>query len=388
VNDSGIVSINQENNMENWELVYLSVFRCFSAEDSNVKEIEEMVCLTEFSEEHDELMEFLGGLISQSIKKKESLSPNASCRCFQFADSDKGQSDARICDELLNAVSKGVFQSHASLLANQYLKTPKSRDGILFVINANVSTKKARMPFVLVLKTDHQSGSIMDPTGELQQRNDVILPELKKSLVYPHFDGMNPDLNKVKIFQKSSSDYFQQLLALSELPDAHQIAEEALWEELSEKHPGAYDRYFQNQDEDRKKKRDIFGEARLVEETDLLDPDEITHVSMKTQMKNMDKNASPIRLRVQVDDGIRFDGRMDQLNKTYFFARNGLEKVLVVRGNTFSTKSHFQTVEFMQLQTLDEVLKKMGAEPLSSGMSQSPEMEILPPSSDWDDMDE
>jgi hypothetical protein len=369
--------------MEKWDLVYLSIFHCFTNE-SGTKDMVELAGLSSIGPDEESMADFLGDLIRACLGKKASLSPSASCRAYQFADSSKGQDDKTICDQLLNAVSHNVFRSHAEIIAAKYIKTPKVRDGILFVLNANVTTKKQTFPSMFVFKTDYIPAGIMDNDGHFEQRKDILLPELKKSIVYPHFDGSNFQFEQIRLFQKSSADYFQSIFDVENLPDANEIADKALKEELDEKDPGKYDRYFELDEQERRKKRDVFGEARLIQNDDLMTTDEVAHLTMKTQMKNMDKNSKPIRLRLMIDDGLRFEGQVDQLNKTFFFARNGLEKVLIVRGNSFHTKSHFQSVEFMKLDSVEDVMHRMGSEPIPAPEAAS-ELEIYVANQQQDD---
>jgi hypothetical protein len=354
--------------MLDWELAYLSVYRCASLENSEGRSVTEIFSCESSSSIGEPFYRFLTALLSKTLSKKPSLTPGAPCRVFRFQSVSSGEQDSKICDELLHAVSLSGFRSQSALLAHKYIRTPKSRDGVLFVVNANVQAKKVRMPALFVLKTDYEGAGFIDGEGSFEERGDVILPELKKSLLYPYFDGANFQFDKVRIFQKNRSDYFEKIVAVEALPDSSQIAEEALRKELEEINPGvSYDRYFATPKEERPKKRDMFGDTRFIEEKDLLNSDEASLLSLKTQTAVVDKDAGPVRLKVQIDDDIRFEGRIDQLNRNYFFARNGLEKMLIIRGDSFHTKSHFQSVEFMRLEDFQQVLEKIQTRERSAG---------------------
>ena len=152
------------------------------------------------------------------------------------------------------------------------------------------------------------------------------------------------------------------MFKLVTLPDSEEIADEALKEQLEQQSPGTYSKYFNIPREDRNVKREVFGQARTIQQSDLLDSDMVSHLSKKTQMKVVDQNVRPVKLRLNIDDGIRFEGRVDQINQSFFFAEHALEKYLIIRGSKFETRSHFQSVEFMKLEQLDEIMTRMAAD--------------------------
>ncbi len=342
-----------------WKLVYLSIYKSFQPQGSR-REVSEIATLGENDNEFESLMEFLGSLIRQAKNKKASLNPGGGCRAYAFEKSQSGTEDQGICDQMLNAVSKNVFRDYADIIAHKYARSKKSRDGILFVVLANTPVEKTLSPTLFVFKTDFQSASFLDDAGKLNDKADMLIPDLKKFMLYPHYDGLNFRFDQIRIFQSSASAYFQGLLALEPLPDSHSIAEKALKEELDKINPEAYDKYFNLPKEDRTQKRPVFGEARMIREDDLLSADQITHISDLVQNQNVDQNAKPIRLKVQIDNNLLFEGEMHQINRNFFFAQNGLEKILLVRGTEFETKSHFQTIEFLKLENLEEVLRRLG----------------------------
>tara|TARA_Y100000589_G_scaffold79190_1_gene72869 strand:+ start:94 stop:1185 length:1092 start_codon:yes stop_codon:yes gene_type:complete len=343
-----------------WELVYLSMFRCV-VHDNGEKEAIEIASHQELETSQESLHNFLESMLKQIKSKRPSLAPTASCRAFKFHDEEVGKEDQKVVDQLLNAVSISSFESHARILATKYIQSPKSRQGILFIVTANTAIKKNLSPGLFVFKTDFQKGFIPFETG-VTSNNQIILPELKKGLIYPYHDGLNFHFDKIQLFQKSQSEYFQKMFRLVSLPDSEEIADEALKEQLENQSPGTYEKYFKIPRVDRNAKREVFGQTRTIQQSDLLNSDMVSHLSKKTQMKVVDQNVRPIKLRLNVDDGIRFEGRVDQINQSFFFAEHGLEKYLIIRGSKFETRSHFQSVEFMKLEQLDEIMTRIAAD--------------------------
>jgi len=340
-----------------WEPVYLSIYRCEVDEDGN-RSVEELSTVGQAEGFEETIIEFLGPLVSSVSQRRVSLGRDAACRSYQFGTSIRGEEDSKLMDQLLHCVSKSSFASHAEIIASKYAQSAKARGGILFILNANITYKKVLSPSLFLLKTDFQLGLTSSEQG-LECHDQMALPELKKAMVYPFHDGYQFHFDQVKVYQKTPSLYFQRVLELQSLPTQDQIVDSILYDELEDKEPGNYHQYFRVPLEDRLKPREVFGEKRVVNEENLLDSDEISRISLKTQMKAADQNTRPVRLRLSIDDGLRFEGGVDQLNETYYFASNGSEKYLIVKGEKFETKSHFQSVEFMKLESLESLLSKL-----------------------------
>ncbi|MBW7877228.1 MAG: DUF3900 domain-containing protein [Candidatus Cloacimonetes bacterium] len=357
-----------------WELVYLSIYRFYQDDEDKRRTMEEIATLSANDSYEDRfpfLQEYLSDMIRQAKGKKASLSPSASCRAWRFRIEDEaGQEDKNLCDALLGSVSKSTFQNHAQILAQRYTRIPKSRNGLLFVLNANTMQGKNLAPSLLIFKADFRSAALVNEDKAIKENHEILLSDLKKCMWYPHFDGFNHNLDQIRIFQSSASDYFQKLLNVVDLPDSVDIAEEALREELFEIHPEVYEKYFQIPEQERHQKREVFGERRYVAEEDLLEPEKVAQLAVKAQIRNIDQNAKPLRLRLNIDGGLKFEGSIDLLGQTFFFAKHGDEKILILRGDKFETKSHYQPIEFLKLESLESVIQKLG-EPRYEVLEQS-----------------
>ena len=132
-----------------WEPVYLSIYKCQVDEEGN-REIEE-ISTTSVSEGFDSSpIDFLGTLIQNMTLKRASLGRESSCRSYQFSSNERGGKDARLMDELLHSVSASSFASHAEVVASKYAASPKAREGILFILNANVTYKTVLSPSLFI----------------------------------------------------------------------------------------------------------------------------------------------------------------------------------------------------------------------------------------------
>ena len=106
-----------------WELVYLSMFRCVVHENGD-KEAIEIASHQELGTSDESLQLFLESMHKQIKAKRPSLAPTASCRAFKFQDEEIGKADQKIVDQLLNAVSISSFEAHARILAHKIYSEP------------------------------------------------------------------------------------------------------------------------------------------------------------------------------------------------------------------------------------------------------------------------
>lgn len=344
-----------------WNLVYINVYQIDELE-SGKKAPNCVVDQSGLDPEKDgALTSMLELLIKQMKSRRPSLAPTAACKAYEFSAHSLGQEDQSVTEQLLHAVSLNQFREFAKILAGKYVNSPKARRGWLFVINANVEIKKNLTPCLFVFKMDFQPG--FRPEGvEFSVEEELILPEMKKGLQYPYFDGANFQFNQLVIFQKSSADYFQRMLRLNSIPNEMEVSDECLEEQLEERQPGVYEKYFRLPEEDRRVKREVLGSSRIVQDADLLEADEVFHLSKKHQAAAMDNNLKPQKLSLMIDDGLRFEGKTDQLNQSYYLAQVGLEKILIIRGHKFETKGAFTPAEFLKPESLDEVLDRLRAD--------------------------
>ena len=72
------------------------------------------------------------------------------------------------------------------------------------------------------------------------------------------------------------------MFKLVTLPDSEEIADEALKEQLEQQSPGTYNKYFNIPREDQSNaKREVFGQTRTIQQSDLLDSDMVSHLSKR-----------------------------------------------------------------------------------------------------------
>lgn len=342
----------------NWNCVYIEIFEIFEIE-SGKKDFKSIFVNAGIDpEEHGSIEWMLGSLVIQMRGKKPSLSPTGACKVYEFSDDELGFEDHKIAEHLLHSTSLEYFRGFSKVAAGKYVHSPKARQGWLIVMNANLEIKKNLAPQVLIFNADFQPG-FMPSEDSINAKENLILPELKKGMMYPHFDGANFRFDQLVIFQKHSSEYFDRMLRLRRLPSNLDIEEECLLEELESVRPETYDKYFELPEEDRRAKREVLGASRIVMDHDQLNMEEAAYVAKKAQAWIIDHNCSPAKIKLQIDDGIKFEAKANQLNSSFFVAQNGLEKFIIIRGNRVETKGAFNALEFAKAESLDDVIQSL-----------------------------
>lgn len=342
----------------NWNCVYIEIFEIFELE-SGKKDFKSIFANDGLDpEEHGSIQGMLERLVFQMRGKKPSLSPTGACKVYEFSEDDLGFEDHKIAEHLLHSTRLEYFRGFSKVTAGKYVHSPKARQGWLIVMNANVEIRKNLAPQVLIFKADFQPG-FMPSEDSINAKENLILPELKKGMMYPHFDGANFRFDQLVIFQKSSSEYFHRMLRVNVLPSKLDIEEGCLLEKLDEVNPGAYEKYFRLPEEDRRAKREVIGALRIVQVDDQLQMDQAAMVAKKTQLGVIDNNCKPSKIKLQIDDGIKFEAKADQLNSSFFVAQNGMEKFIIIRANKFETKGAFNALEFAKTESLDDVVQSL-----------------------------
>jgi len=342
----------------NWNCVHIEIFEIFELE-SGKKDFKSIFANAGLDpEEHETLETMVSSLVQKIRGKKPTLAPTGECKVYQFNDCSLGEEDQGLLGSLTTPETMEKFSSYARVLAGKYIHSPKSRRGLLIVINADIEFKKHFSPHLLVFKSDFQPGFMPDENNINIQEN-LILPELKKGFIYPYFDGTNYMFHQVKVNQKSSSDYFHRMLRVNVLPSNLDIEEECLLERLDEMNPGAYEKYFRLPEEDRRSKREVLGPSRIVQDDDQLQMDQAAMVAKKTQVGLVDNNCKPSKIKLQIDDGIKFEAKADQLNSSFFVAQDGMEKFIIIRAKKVETKGAFNALEFSKTESLDDVVQSL-----------------------------
>ncbi|MBI4871236.1 MAG: DUF3900 domain-containing protein [Candidatus Riflebacteria bacterium] len=343
-----------------WQLEYLSVHVVRLREKSDRKDPQALARLEGLGEEDTVLENLLDGLLLAAFKKKPDITPTAACRAYRFLASGSGEADRRLLQSALAAPRLEEFEEVASDLAARYADLPEAHPALLLFTRSRVTTPADTvLPFFVMFACDFDEVSVLtgESPGILEKLGEAVTHRLRKALIYPFVDAGLQDEGRATLIQVAASEGFSELLSLEEPQTTPELFSTELRTALDQRAPQpAYDRYFR---EPPPAVRPLFGEERYVRLEHLLPVDEVKHVADLTFHSSKEKFDKEMKLRIAIDDFGKFEARMDRLNRDFFFARRGDDKYLIVRANKFLTRDQLNPVEFMAVEELDQVIKKI-----------------------------
>jgi len=122
---------------------------------------------------------------------------------------------------------------------------------------------------------------------------------------------------------------------------------------ITERHdPEQYEMYLQGVP----KKRELFSDHQFVNAPDLLSAEEVEVLCRKSYQSSLDRHGKKPKVKIQIDEGVKFEGQLDKMGESFFFAKAGEENFLIIKGVNFVTKSQLTAVEFLDVQELAEVM--------------------------------
>ncbi|MBI4863178.1 MAG: Holliday junction branch migration protein RuvA [Candidatus Riflebacteria bacterium] len=115
-----------------WKLRHLAAFSCVAGEivrigDRPRREVAHLLSQKSFEQGQELLLELLDNLLSSAWSKKVDINDSSSCRAFPFADSEGGEHDRELLEELLTAPALKDFEARSLVLSQRYAALPRSR---------------------------------------------------------------------------------------------------------------------------------------------------------------------------------------------------------------------------------------------------------------------
>ena len=346
-----------------WNVNFINIFRVDEGSEEGAKQAELVLANSGFPADDPVLQDHLDSLLVEAFKKRPDTGEGSACKLWTFQDTPPGKEDREVFFEALTTENPKTFQSLARRVAGRYLSLPGARPGLLFFLNVRVTPKKGMGGnFFVIFVCDFADLRRYDPhIGHLESVDDAVEKKCKKAVVYPYHNGYDFDKDKVKVVQSGAKvAAFADLFYLEPPPSTKDLLEQELKEAVTKRDDGEkYEDYFVSE---LPKERELFGEERYINLSDLLSTDDVVHLSKESYQSAMDKHGKKSRVRIVVDDGVKFEGQLDKLGINYFFARKGGAKYLIVKGEKFLTKSQLSSIEFLDVEDLDEVLPRVTRE--------------------------
>ncbi|MBI3890292.1 MAG: DUF3900 domain-containing protein [Candidatus Wallbacteria bacterium] len=344
-----------------WQLNFLSVYACRKKDSGHGMSARALASLKSSIPEEDQVLERLvDGLLLAAFKKKPDISPTSACKAYRFLQTDSGRADQKLLVAGLETEDLGMFEEVTSDLASRYSDLPEANPALLVFVRARITTPAdVILPFFVMFACDFDEVSVLtgEKSGILEQVGEAVGHRLRKCFVYPLLDAGVQDVDRLLLYQASSSEGFDETVALEVPKTTPELVTEQLRKALDQRDGKQdYEQYFR---EPPPPARQLFGEERYISLEHLLPMEEAKHISDLTFQASKDKFDKEIKLRIAIDDFGRFEARLDRLNRDFFFARRGEDKYLIVKAEKFVTKDQLSAVEFMDVEELEKVLSKM-----------------------------
>lgn len=355
--------------LNDWTLNFLTIYRIVEPETDEVDEDGEVVpgegektvelvsSSAGFPGEDPVLEDLLDACLVDVFKKRPDTGETCGCKVWAFQPTPPGAEDKTLLSDARDATSIKGFQVPCRRLANRWASTAGTRGGLLIFCNLTATPKKGLGgTFFSFFVLDFEDLRRYDPEeGHMESVRDAVARKVSKALLYPYHNGRDVDFDHVKLAHTTTrGGTLGDLLYLEAPRTTRELLEDELRKAVTARPGGEkLESYFEKEPP---KERELFGEERYIDLKDLLPPDDVVHLSKQSFQTGVDNHGKKARVRIVVDEGVKFEGELDKLGVSFFFARKGASKFIIVRGEKFLTKSQLSSIEFLDVQDLDEVL--------------------------------
>ena len=346
-----------------WNVNFMNIYSMKKeTESSDESELELLLSRDTFPAEDPNLLELIDSLLIEAFRKKPDTGKTCGCKIWRFQETPSGKEDHELLAQALDSTEKTTFENSCRRLARRYATLAGAKPGLLVFLNVRVTPSKGMGGtfFVHFISDFEELNRYDNHLGQIEIVSDAVTHKCKKAFVYPYFNGYDLDRDKVKIVSQGKSEGgLPDLLYLDPPKDTDQLLLQELYSAVTERHdPEQYESYFQAPP----KERELFNDSSFVSGPDLLSQDEVEHLSRKSYQSSLDNHGKKSKVRLIIDEGVKFEGQLDKMGETYFFARKGDTKFLIVKGDKFLTKSQLSSIEFLDVQDLDDILPKITSE--------------------------
>ncbi|SDN21172.1 DUF3900 domain-containing protein [Alkalicoccus daliensis] len=247
------------------------------------------------------------------------------------------------------------FTEEANKVIDAYIHTSANRGGIMLVVQVSLPEYSSQ-PFVLITKCDFEDHIVTlgDEKSLLRQVNRAISTKGMKAIQFPHMphEGMVEPW-EIKIHQASHAHYFEDFLPYVEYPKtknevaALEVVQSAQEFVLSE---------FEEDSEERIAEEEVLEAWANTEERTLQgrwEEDKVKEVSQPILERNPE-----VKLRLKLDH-MKIDALLEDFGEQLQIARIGERYVVLLEGEYFSFDKEASPVEFLQPDSLDNIVSRM-----------------------------
>jgi hypothetical protein len=313
----------------------------------------------------ESFVDLLDGLLSESLKRRTDTGASAPCKAYGFVDNAKGEEDRRLLEEgLLMATDLDGFRDAGLALIRRLADLPGAVPGLAVVMSATLTDIDAGrgVKSLAVFDLPYQDAQQVEHTAGLSLVDipEVIVRKQARSMLYPLFGGDEPRHDLVKIHSRPAAAPFPGVLSVRPPPTTEVLLQQEVARALYSGGSGAEPRYSPYFEKPPAKKRELFGEERLVRVQDLLPPTRAAAVARESSRTTRDLYDKDQKLSLVVDDQVKIDARADSLGEAVFFAEHGGDRYMVIKGKKFVTnKAQLSSLDFLKVESLQDVLTQL-----------------------------
>jgi hypothetical protein len=318
-----------------------------------------------FPDAEESFLDFVDFQIRALMKKKPDTAASSACKVYHFTETDGGEEDRKLLEEqLLMATDRGTFREGAMAFLDRLMGIPGVKPGLLVVarVSATLEMAAAGVKLLTVLWADFEDASRFLAEGSLalEEISQVLLRKLSRGFLYPYLGEDTPRHDLLKMNCRPVTHPFVGLLNVEPPPTTDQLLQKEVARAMFSREPGAEERYRGYFEKSPPKKRELFGEERLVKVGDLLPAREAAAVARESARTSHDLYSKEQKMKINVDGLVTVDLKLENLGESFFFAKEGGEKYLVIRGKSFQTnKSQLNSIDFLDVGSLSEAIERM-----------------------------
>lgn len=344
-----------------WKLTHLCLFKVHAdeapADEKPKLKVDHLGSQKHFEPGQELLEEMLDGLLSTAWAKKVDINDASACRAYAFRDTQDSKEDRQLLEELNGSKSIEDFEARCLRLTERYTGLPKAKQGVMIHAVCTVDAGRAKaLPFYFMFKCDFEDARQLSDERHIVPVPEIIIEKMKKSVVYPYFDGFAPDGDRVKVFQQGSSDDFCELLEIDKPATAKELFQKELARAVATRFEDRYDDYFVGMPEG---KRELFGNDRKIPLDDLMPAPEVKYVCDKTVRAARDKYDKPVKVRIKIDEAVSLEADLSGLGRTFFFAQKGDMRYVIIRGEHFVSSGQLTGLDFLDVEQLEDIMPRV-----------------------------
>ncbi len=352
-----------------WSPVYLVVAKLgYKDPDEPEKGLEpEILDRSEGFPQSDEgFADFLDGLIVEALGRRTDTGASSPCKAYDFVENKKGEQDRQLLEqELLMATDLASFEEAGRDLLGRLAELSGIAPGVAMLGRIRVvdeETDKGAelvalflLPYQEAYRMDHDEGL------SLSQVPGILSKKSARSLLYPMVDETGPRHDRLKIHARPASDPFPGLFSVRPPPTTEALLQAEVARALYARDRKAEERYSGYFEKPPPRRRELFGEDRMVKIADLLPSTDAAAVARESSRTARDLYQKEQKVKLVIDGTVRVDARAEGLGDSFFLAEKGGERFLVIRGKHFVTSTpQVCPLDFLEVEELDDLLDRMG----------------------------